>query len=142
MGQVDRHAKSQARHVAFDLAASLALELAVAEAIRKLRGQHAGHDGDGDTPEKRRLVRRLLAAVLVEFAEGGIAEARWQRRRLQAAIERAAARESVAHAGRHHPADLRVAAAGGGVSRPDSRDDAKITADDGDRTFHAQVLGS
>jgi hypothetical protein len=89
--------KQQAQRALSELGVSLALELAVVAAIRRIR---RGGSEDGDSEEgasaRRGILRSLVGGMFAELGSGMVEEVRWQRRRASAAIDRAAARESLA----------------------------------------------
>jgi hypothetical protein len=114
--------RSAIRTAATNAAVSIAIELAIASVVSRLK------NGRDDSAPRRRLFAGLVAALFSELLETGIAEMRWQSRRLEAAVERRAAAESVTRQ-RSVVAGLPVqdpAASrdGNGVSPANRRDDA------------------
>ena len=88
MTVVHKPSKKQFGTAVFDLAASAALELAVAKLGRRLK-RSRGNARPG-------LVRRTLAAVVTELVAEGATEMYWQRRHLRARVDKRLAADRMA----------------------------------------------
>ena len=76
------------------LARAVLLDLVIAEIVHRLRRPGPAASDDG-TPRKRHRLRALGRAFLVEALETFVLSLRWQEKRAAAAIEHAAAVQSV-----------------------------------------------
>ena len=82
------------RHPLVGLARTVALELAIAEIVHRLR-RPSGTVSDDAAPRKHHRMRALGRTLLVEALESFAVNVRWQQKRAAAAVEHAAAVQSV-----------------------------------------------
>jgi hypothetical protein len=98
--QSQSQSQSPARTLLTNLAISIVVEMAGAALTRRLRRGRQSEDAS-DTTAPPGAIRLLIGALMAELIETAVSEVWWQRRRMGAAIEHAAAAQSVTASNGH-----------------------------------------